>query len=223
MVDKNQQDIMDSLVQTLFLSCEIQPEQQEKILSLLSPLKEKEHGKEHFYHSIRVGVQAYSIGTILMPGKEKALFYAGLLHDIGKAQVPSEILAKVSNSKLEWTAGDAKVMEKHVITGFEKLDGIFSYTASIIVRHHRFQPNCYPEIVPKSKIIFSKKTADEFDRLGYLLAIADCYDALGRVNSATNGEKLTDAQKQKEMFRRFPDSGKELWKLAKGGVFPWPA
>ena len=84
----------------------------------------------------------------------KALFYAGALHDIGKALTDPNVLKKIDG----FTVQDMKEMKKHVEYSYRLLRGFYEYTAEIVRLHHYFQENGYGVRMPASKIPFSKNT-----------------------------------------------------------------
>src|SRR3989344_8568671 len=71
--------------------------------SFLAILKQKSEFTYH--HSLRVGLLARRIARF-MHLDEKALFFAGIFHDLGKSQVPLNTLHKTSG----WTPDDSKIM-----------------------------------------------------------------------------------------------------------------
>ena len=71
-------------------------DQRESVVAFLHPLKIKD--RTTYEHSIRVGLLARRIARF-MHLDEKALLYAGLLHDISKAQTRLETLQKTKLSE----------------------------------------------------------------------------------------------------------------------------
>ena len=69
----------------------IEPQNRERINVFLSLIKQRD--PETYAHSIRVGLRARKIAQY-MHIDEKALFYTGTLHDVGKSLIGSEILRK---------------------------------------------------------------------------------------------------------------------------------
>lgn len=166
--------------------------EREIITAFLEPLHLKDAiTYTHYEHSIRVGLVVRRIARF-MHLDEKALFYAGLLHDIGKCQVCPETLGKTEG----WTKEDARVMEKHVIDSYRFLRSRFDFTAEIIVLHHRFQAAGYPIKLPSHLHEYSEGTKATIMMYGRILALADVYDALHRVNDkfgtrqALSGEEI---------------------------------
>ena len=102
----------------------------------------------------------------------KAVRWAGLLHDIGKVQVPEEILRKPGPlTPVEW-----EIMRQHPLIGAELLAPVSRFQDAIpmIVSHHeKFNGSGYP---------YGLK-GEEIPLGGRILAVADAYSAMlcGRV------------------------------------------
>ena len=156
-------------------------------------------------HSLRVGLLARKIARF-MHLDEKALFFAGIFHDLGKSQIPLSILHKTAG----WTPEDSKIMEAHVIDSYRLLRDKFDFSAEIILWHHRFQKNAYPIELPSSLHVYSEGTKVLIQEYGRILAIADVYDALHRKNDKfEEGESLTREQIREKMLE-FSKDRKEL-------------
>lgn len=191
------------------------------IKAMLAPLGAKpKGGVYHRDHSYRVGLLASEIaeadamtmayrpaprGPVLSHVRDdsapKALFFAGLLHDIGKALVPACTLCATER----WTEADKKNMEPHVIDGFRMLRDRFDFTAHVIAHHHRFQGGGYPEVLPEKLQDFSESTMELAKEYGKLLMVADVFDAMHRVNSATGGVALDSGEIKKRMSKLHPE------------------
>lgn len=147
--------------------------------AFMAPLKHKSGvAQVHYYHAVRVALLCRRIGAFVHLD-EKALFLAGLLHDLGKCQVPLETLGKTST----WEARDYARIRKHVVDGYAFLRGRFDFTAEVILWHHRFQQGGYPRRMPRRLHQYSEGTKLLIVECGRMLAVADVYDALHRANS----------------------------------------
>ena len=157
--------------------------------------------QETFEHSLRVCLLGSAMAK-LMHLDAKILFYAGALHDIGKAQTNPETLKKTSG----WTPADTTEIMNHVMDGYRLLRGQFDFSAEVILWHHRFQPNSYPTIDPTPLHKYSVGTQVMIPLFGRLLALADQFDASHRLNDRFTGppESVGDWVKQK-MFEGNPD------------------
>src|SRR4051812_3251898 len=95
----------------------VSPEQQTVLRAYIEPLRLKgEEGQFHYEHSVRVGIVGADIAH-RMGLDPKVLLYAGLMHDIGKALVPVDVLGKTES----WTKADSETMKPHVIDGYKLL------------------------------------------------------------------------------------------------------
>src|SRR3989344_3845500 len=138
-------DDLETSIKETFVELEISEDNRNAIEAFLAPLKEKSPiTRFHYEHSIRVGLLAKKIARY-MHLDEKALFYAGLLHDLGKCRVAPETLGKTE----PWNKKDYTEIKAHVTEGYKMLRGRFDLTAGIILWHHRFQKNPYPKKLPK--------------------------------------------------------------------------
>ena len=130
----------------------------------------EDHHDYSFRHSMFVcGTLAYFAGAIGIRGIDIAqLTIGGLLHDIGKMQIPLELLDKAA--KLE--AGEWAFMRKHPVFSREILlsnEGLDIKTVAMAVYHHeRLDGTGYP---------FGLSGAQIGDHVR-LTAIADVYSAL---------------------------------------------
>ncbi len=140
--------------------------QEKEILSRLDEIKK--HDTETHLHSLRVcfkGVEiAYFLGL-----DPKPLFYAGLLHDYGKTKIDGEILRKDSG----FSEADFTKVKKHSRAAYDSLTKLFSFSADIVIRHHYYGVNSYPDRIPKSR--FNEERIERYSRI---LALADFHDAL---------------------------------------------
>jgi len=122
-----------------------------------------------FAHQVRVAEIANMVGKKLKFNETqlKELLWAGLLHDIGKIAIPSEILLKPS--KLNET--EYSIIKQHPLTGHKIVKEIHKAekVALIILQHHeRLDGSGYPEGLKDGKIILESR----------LLAIVDVVEAM---------------------------------------------
>lgn len=126
-----------------------------------------------FQHSVNVGVIAALIATWLNYPSEivNAISLAGLLHDVGKSQLPESILHRTDTL----TPDDYAYYQLHVRYGFElvrKLDLASSVKAGIAQHHERNDRSGYPLSLPGDKIHPYAK----------IVAVADIYDEALTIN-----------------------------------------
>jgi len=123
-----------------------------------------------FHHSVNVAIICGVLGKWLgYVGKEwQDLILAGLLHDIGKTQIPLEILNKPGKLMPE----EMEIMQLHTTRGYKLLrdkPGIPQGVIHGILQHHeRFDGSGYPLAVP----------GDQIHRYAKIIAVADIYDAM---------------------------------------------
>ena len=122
-----------------------------------------------FQHSVNVSIIAGIIGKWMgYKGTElRQLVLTGLLHDIGKTQVPLDILNKPG----KLTASEMTVMKRHTAFGYDllkKTDVAPHVIMGALQHHERNDGTGYPLRVSRDKI-------HEFARI---TAVADLYDAM---------------------------------------------
>lgn len=124
------------------------------LFSLLNMLKN--HSDALYAHSVAVSLYsvmlAQEVGWTASPTQFK-LSMAGLLHDIGKKEVPQEVLQK---SRIEMTADDLRLYESHTLRGKEILShvqGIPEDVIQVAVQHHEnLQGMGFPFRISRLKI-----------------------------------------------------------------------
>jgi putative nucleotidyltransferase with HDIG domain len=143
--------------------------------TLLGLANIKNYDDYTFNHSVNVAIYAIALGQrVGIPKKHLShLGMAGLFHDIGKTQIPKEILNKTGKlTTEEWV-----VMHDHPLIGAEivmsmkdwgelstrMIDGAFEH-------HLKYDLTGYPKLIRKKKITL----------FGRIIALADFYDALVR-------------------------------------------
>jgi len=168
-----------------------------------------------YEHSVRVALLDRLIAQFIGLN-ERALFFAGALHDIGKIQTRLELLQKTAG----WTQADREEMKQHVMIGHELLCECFSFSAEIIIWHHRFQTQCYPETLPPLLHQYSDITEDTIPRCGRVLALADSYDAAHRINeNFGNDQPLTGALIKEKMIASNADQSELVKMLYDANIF----
>lgn len=175
---------LEQLFVTTAQALGVSSDNQRQILKLLTPLKNGPPAvRAHFDHSLRVGILAAKIADFTHH-EARPLFMAGTLHDVGKFEIPLAVLGKVT----DWTVLDAAVMRHHVIAGYNLIRSHFDFSAEIMLWHHKFQLNEYPETLPPHLHQYSTATVVLITEYGRLLALADSYDALHRPNEKFVGD-----------------------------------
>lgn len=141
-------------------------------VGVLNQLKSLINSKEDytFRHSANVAVVAGLLGKWL--GLEESvrrdLMLAGLLHDIGKMQIPLEVLNKPGNL----TTLEMNTMKQHPVLGYQLLQSYEEIPKLVklwILQHHeRLDGSGYPYAFQGSKVSYH----------GQIIAVADIYDAM---------------------------------------------
>lgn len=161
--------------------------EQEKVKEYL----DRSRGYDYFEtlrHSFRVAYLATILGYRNGLKEDLSILAcAGLLHDIGKLQVPREVLDK----KGKLNAEELRVIRSHVRKGLEML-GSFKppKIREVIALHHEFkQEEPYPRLQGnrRKKVRGDSSDRRDYDKeifnLGQIVAVADMYDALSSARS----------------------------------------
>ncbi len=123
-----------------------------------------------FHHSVNVAVICGVLGKWLGLAEQdlQDLMLAGLLHDVGKTQIPLEILNKPG----KLTPEEMEIMRLHTIRGYRLVCDIpnlpMGVAYGVFQHHERFDGSGYPLGVASDKIHDYAK----------IIAIADIYDAM---------------------------------------------
>jgi len=125
-------------------------------------------------HQKRVGALAYRIGRIIGVGEEecKGIRVAGVLHDIGKIHIPSELLNKPG----QLTDLEMNLVKTHPQGGYEVLKTI-AYpwpVADVVLQHHEaYDGSGYPR----------KLKGDSISVFAKIVSISDAFIAMTRKRS----------------------------------------
>ncbi len=147
----------------------------------------KEHDRGTFYHALQVGILSLDLGieNCVNKGLLYPLGYAGMLHDIGKGDIPLEILVKDG----PLTAEERKLIETHPRLSFlfAEKNGLGT-TKKIVAAHHEYKREPYPrsgiERRTASREIEERRTFNpRIIQLAQMVAAADLYDALTSARS----------------------------------------
>ncbi len=140
---------------------------------LLSMTAIKDYDEYTYHHSVNVSILSVALGQRMGLSKKvlTELGLAALFHDIGKIEVPHEVLNKPSNfNEEEW-----KLIRKHPIWGVRsvlKLRGFDPVTmrSAIVAFEHHLQHDLsgYPKV----------RHYKELDFFSRIVSIADQYDAM---------------------------------------------
>ncbi|GAB4412094.1 MAG: hypothetical protein OHK0032_08140 [Thermodesulfovibrionales bacterium] len=145
--------------------------QEEELLVGMTAIKD--YDEYTYHHSVNVSILSVALGQRLGLNR-KALTDLGLValfHDIGKMEVPPEILNKPTNfNEDEW-----RVMKRHPFWGvrailkLKGLDNISIRTAIVAFEHHlNYDMSGYPRVSKRLDLDFYSK----------IVSLADQYDAM---------------------------------------------
>jgi PAS domain S-box-containing protein/putative nucleotidyltransferase with HDIG domain len=120
-------------------------------------------------HQRRVSTLSMTIAQEMgvPPEQSEGIRIAGMIHDIGKVSVPSEILSKPGNiSEVEFM-----LIKNHVLSGYDILKNIdfpWPLDQMILQHHERMDGSGYPQGLSEKKILLEAK----------ILAVADVVEAM---------------------------------------------
>ena len=120
-------------------------------------------------HSLRVAEYAERIAWMMGKSEEECrkVYYAGLLHDVGKLGISDGII----NKKSELTPEEYEIIKQHPVLGDQILSSITDYPYIRIgahYHHERYDGTGYPEGL-KGK---------EIPEIARIISVADTYDTL---------------------------------------------
>jgi len=138
------------------------------VIKCLNNIRDK--NEDTYTHCVNVAFYSMLIAKWLTLPKEKIeeVIQAGLLHDIGKVEIPDEILNK-PGKLLEF---ELEIMQRHSLIGYYCLKNITEISQpikeAVLSHHERVDGSGYP---------YGLK-GDEIDLYAKIIAIADVYDAM---------------------------------------------
>ncbi|MDP2908147.1 MAG: HD domain-containing protein [Nanoarchaeota archaeon] len=180
----------------------ISEKNQGSVNTYLNLLKIKDQNT--YEHSIRVGLRGIKVAEHSSLD-QKALFYAGTLHDIGKILISPEVLKKTG----KFNKKDMAEMKKHAKYSYKLLTGVHEFSAQIALRHHKYQQEKYPKKLKKSETKLSKDTKSDIDFYARILSVIDFYDAITTRDDHKFGKnKLNTEEIKKLLIKNHP--GQEL-------------
>lgn len=153
--------------------------------ALLPLARLKQHDRYTFQHSVSVCALMVALARTLELPRETIheIAIGALLHDVGKARVPDEILNKPG----KLTAAEFDHMKSHVVQGkliLQATPGISPVALEVAAQHHeRFDGSGYPNRIAGEAISLH----------GRMAAIVDVYDALTSERVYHKGMPPTEA------------------------------
>lgn len=151
-------------------------------------------------HSQRVAQWSVKLASELHYGNPTEVYYAALLHDIGKLEIPEKLLTM--NRKP--TPEEEKLLHRHPVMGAKLTAGITDFPdvrLAALYHHERCDGKGYPEGLSKENI----------PMIARIVAAADAYDAMAH-ERATRG-----ALDRGEILREFREHSEKQFdpKVAK--------
>ncbi|BCN28758.1 HD-GYP domain-containing protein [Anaeromicropila herbilytica] len=129
----------------------------------------REYDDETYTHSINVALICHTIGNWINLSKEEndILTLCGLLHDIGKVEIPENIIKKPEKLTVE----EYDLIKKHTLKGYQILkdqDIDIRIKHAALLHHERCDGTGYPNG-------FTNRSINDFTKI---VSIADVYDAM---------------------------------------------
>ena len=149
-------------------------------------------GEEVYHHSLNVSMLALLLGKELGLSREtlETIGLAAVLHDIGKVEVPTQILLKRDT----WTAPERELFRQHVAFGTTILQkaGVSQSVLDIVAQHHEMADGSgYPKGLK----------ADQMLEGGRLLSLVNEYDNL--CNPTDFNKAMTPHEALSLMFSKY--------------------
>jgi putative nucleotidyltransferase with HDIG domain len=139
--------------------------------SIVKYLQMLRNADEYTYtHSMNTAFYAMLIGKWLgfPDNKLELVIQSGLLHDIGKTQIPSDIL----NKKGSLTNEEYDIIKKHTIYGLQMLEDAENIPSeikkAILYHHERTDGSGYP----------FHATSEKINKFAKIIAVSDVFDAM---------------------------------------------
>lgn len=192
---------LEEMLENEFTALDVSLEDKNYIHACLSALKEKD--EPTYEHSIKVGIRSSEIAKY-MGFDAKTLFFAGLIHDIGKLKISDKILQK----KDTLTEEEMDEMKKHPQYTYDLVKDTYKTPAEIALRHHRYKTDFYPKNLPELNTFPDSKVM--VNLYAIILSLVDVYDALTtRVAYRLGKGKLGINEVKSVMLKEVPSLG--LW------------
>ena len=137
-----------------------------KMSEEIQRIQDKDHYTEK--HCNRTGNLALQMGIVLNLESDALndLLFASKIHDLGKINVPLEILNKPS----KYNDQEFDIIKKHSEDGYQMIKANVSEKIALIVKQHHEKCNGsgYPDRLTKDELLLESR----------ILAVADAYDAM---------------------------------------------
>ena len=159
-----QQDEVNQLTERQQLAQRLFEQTVTALVTAIDAKDEYSHG-----HSLRVAEYAERIAWMMGKSEEECrkIYYAGLLHDVGKLGISDGII----NKKSELTAEEYEVIKQHPVLGDQILSSIQDYPYIRVgahYHHERYDGLGYPDGLKGNQI----------PEIARIISVADAYDTL---------------------------------------------
>ena len=163
-IERYQKEEVDRLTERQQLSQRLFEQTVTALVTAIDAKDEYSHG-----HSLRVAEYAERIARMMGKSEEECrkVYYAGLLHDVGKLGISDGII----NKKSELTPEEYEVIKQHPVLGDQILSSIQDYPYIRIgahYHHERYDGTGYPEGLKEDRI----------PEIARIISVADTYDTL---------------------------------------------
>src|SRR3989344_2245072 len=144
----------------------------------------RDHHLDTYRHSVRVGLYAMDIGleNDLPSSRVLEVGSGGLLHDIGKLDVPVTTL----NNHHALSPEELAVVRGHPRSGFELLSDDIEIVRYMVVAHHEWKVHTYPRNGNGhgNGVIHERRSFSNLaEMMSQIVAAADIFDALAHARS----------------------------------------
>ena len=164
------------------------------------------HHDDTYEHSLRVALLSIDLGyeNKVADADRRSLGLAGLLHDLGKADIDEAILSKTSSLGEE----ERKAIGEHPRRGFILLEeNLYTKVRWIVVGHHEYHTSAFPRQSQDRRAADRDGDDDRrtenttIEMLTQIVAVADMCDALASPRSYK--EPFSKAQIQAMLSEQF--------------------
>ena len=163
-IDKYRSDELQQMTEQKKLTERLFEETATALVTAIDAKDEYSHG-----HSLRVAEYAQRIARLLGKDEEECrrVYYAGLLHDVGKLGIPESIISK----KTELTPEEYEIVKQHPVLGDQILSSIrdYPYIRCGARSHHEWYDGTgYPDGLK----------GEQIPEIARIISVADAYDTL---------------------------------------------
>lgn len=149
----------------------IQEELEQFYIQVINALSNAVEAKDRYTngHSLRVAGYAKEISRRLgmSEDEQREVYYAGLLHDIGKIRVPDSII----NKEGKLTVEEFESIKLHTVAGYyilKNVSDVYDVTGAAKWHHERYDGKGYPDGL----------AGENIPLIARIICVADSYDAM---------------------------------------------